>query len=98
MVVEDISWIRVDHHVISDMTEWLDRHNDFLVTNNTYVTDLEIEKQKLARSSFTITNRSPYGYYEVPLTVLLMRADTVVGVNQVTIKPLLADKKLEISV
>lgn len=98
LVVEDISWIRVDPHVISDISEWLDRHNDFLITNDVYVTDLEIDDQKLARSSFTVTNRSPYSYYDVPLTVLLMRADTVVGVNQVVLSDVEAGESRDVDV
>lgn len=85
VVVENIDWIRVDRHVIPDGADWLDRHNDFLVTNAVYETNLEINKQKVARSSFTMTNRSPYGYYDAVFTVLLVRADTVVAVNQVVL-------------
>jgi hypothetical protein len=98
LLVEEITWIRVDHHVIPDITEWLERHNDFQITDNTYVTNLEINKQKVARSSFTITNQSPYGYYEAPFLVFLLRGDTVVGVNQVVLNTFNAGEARQVDV
>lgn len=97
-VVEDISWIRVDHHVIPDIEEWLERHEDFLVTNSVYETDLEVNKQKVARSSFTITNRSPYGYYDAVFNVMLMHGDTVVGVNQVVLSSFATGESRDVDV
>jgi hypothetical protein len=85
IVIEDVEWLRVDAHAISDVSAWLTAHNDFSVTDAVYDTNLMVDDQKVGRSSFTITNDSPYGYHQAMFTVILERGGTPAGIHQVTL-------------
>ncbi len=85
IVIDDVVWLRVDAHAIADVGAWLTAHNDFTVTDAVYDTTLMVDDQKVGRSSFTITNNSPYGYHEAMFTVILERGGTPAGIHQVTL-------------
>ena len=85
LVVENVVWLRVDAHAIDDIATWLATHDQFTVTDATFDTTLMVDTNKVGRSSFTITNNSPYGYHEATFTVILERNGTPVGVHQVAL-------------
>lgn len=85
IAVEDVVWLRVDAHAIDDVATWLATHNQFTVTDASFDTTLMVDTSKVGRSSFTVTNDSPYGYHEATFTVLLERNGTPVGIHQVTL-------------
>ena len=85
-VVNDLTWHRVDSHEISDFDNWLTDHQNFVVDNADYSTDVEIGETNLARSTFTIENKTPYSYWDGKfLVVLLSGGGGVLGVNEVTV-------------
>lgn len=85
LVVEDVVWLRVDAHAIDDISAWLATHDQFTITDAIFDTTLMVDINKVGRSSFTITNNSPYGYHEAAFTVILERNGTPAGIHQVTL-------------
>lgn len=85
IAIEDVEWLRVDAHAISDIETWLGQHNDFTVTDAVYSTSLMIDGEKVGRSSFTVTNDTPYGYHEAVFTVILERGGSPAGIHQITL-------------
>lgn len=86
LIVEDVVWRRVDHHNIDDLSAWLDEHDDFEVSDAVYdQSEVVIDGDPIARSTFTVRNASPYGYWSPEFFVILERAGSVVAVNATTI-------------
>ena len=50
--------------------------------------DLVIGDRSFGRTTFKIRNKTGFGYYEVPITVVLKRGNSLVGVNKTTISSL----------
>ncbi len=98
-IVEDLSWHRVDRHEVADIEDWLADHGFFTVENAEYSTDIEIEGTDLARSSFTVTNQTPYNFWEAEFLVVLKSASgNVLGVNQVTIPGFESSEQRDVNV
>jgi hypothetical protein len=85
LVVDDFEWMRVDADAGLDMEAWLEERGRFDVSETSYNFDIEIEESRLPRTSFTITNASPYSYYAPEFFILLKQGTSIVGVNQVTV-------------
>ncbi len=85
ITVENIVWHHVDRHVAPDIADWLDRHNGFNISEPTYTTDIDFGAKSFGRTTFTVTNITPYSYWEPRYTVVLERAGAVVGITQATL-------------
>jgi hypothetical protein len=83
--VENIVWHRVDRHIAPDTDVWLEQHNAFNISEPTYTTDIDLGTANIGRTTFTITNTTPYAYWTPQFTVILERAGAVVGISQATL-------------
>ncbi len=84
VVIDNLDWHFVSPHLIPDFSDWREDRLDFRVTDAEYIPSLEIDKS-VGRSTFTITNRTAFGYWEPLFYVLLYRGASVVGVTSTTI-------------
>ncbi len=85
ITLSDVVWHRVDRHVAPTVSGWLADHGNFRITVPTYAADLAFASGKVGRTTFTVTNASPYSYWAPQFTVLLERAGAVVGVADATV-------------
>lgn len=85
-VVQGLNWKRVDRHKIPDIASWMLDHETFEISNAVYGFDAQVDGTNIARSSFDITNNTPFAYWEAVFAVSLTRGGTVVGVNQVILQ------------
>ncbi len=85
ITLENIVWHRVNHHDAPDVAAWLAEHGNFLLTTPTYAADIALANDKIGRTTFTVTNASPYSYWAPQFNVILERAGAVVGVSQATL-------------
>lgn len=85
LVFENFMWHRIDAREITDVDTWIDEHNRFTVENAQYHFDVEIDGSNIPRTSFTMTNTTPYGYWSPEFIVVIERGGRVSGVNLVTI-------------
>lgn len=83
--VENIVWHRVDRHVAPDTAIWLERHHGFVISEPTYTTDIAFGTTNIGRTTFTVTNATPYAYWTPQFTVILERAGAIVGISQATL-------------
>lgn len=81
--VLSINWTRMDAHTIPDRSQWYEEHNNFSLSNISHGT-IEVSGKQVVRSTFTITNSSPYQYWSAPFTLVLERNGVPIGVNQVS--------------
>lgn len=80
--VNNIVWHRVNRHIALDVASWLDAHNAFVITDPTYTPDLDFGTSKIGRTTFSISNPTPYSYWNAPFTAVLERAGAIVGISQ----------------
>jgi hypothetical protein len=85
ITVSDVVWHRVDHHAAPDVPAWLEDHGGFTLTTPTYAPDIDFTQTKIGRTTFTVTNSTPYGYWSPQFTVVLERAGAVVGISKATL-------------
>ena len=88
-----VSWQRVDAHTIPDWGSFSRSRLNFSFENVNLALANESglsEKIGLDSLEFTVTNRTSYGYYEVPLVIAFYRNSELIGVNQYVVKNFLA--------
>lgn len=85
LIVEDVAWQRVDAHVVDDPLSWIEERLDFSIDNAVFDTALQLEGTAIARSSFEITNNSPYGYWSPDFYLFLVRGGVVQAINKVSV-------------
>lgn len=84
LVIDNVAWHRIDTHAIPDPASWLTDRLSFSVTDAVYES-LALGKETIGHSTFTITNNTAYGYWSVPLVVMLKRGSSVIGVSTTSI-------------
>ncbi len=85
VVIEDLSWQRIDAKETNDVAAWLAEHQKFTVENVSHEASVQLGGEAITRTSFTITNNSAFSYWSPEFSVLLGRSGALVGVNTVTI-------------
>lgn len=90
ITLENIVWHRINHHDAPDVAVWLAEHGSFLLTTPTYAADIALANEKIGRTTFTVTNASPYSYWAPQFNVILERAGAVVGVSRATLSQFIA--------
>ncbi|HCC83351.1 TPA: hypothetical protein DEP96_00715 [Candidatus Uhrbacteria bacterium] len=98
LVVNDVVWHRIDHHLIADVTAFLAVRNDFQVTDEVYAPDVVLETDTVGRSTFTLKNVTAYSYFSPVFTVLLKRGGVIIGINEVTLSQFVTGEARAISV
>jgi len=98
VAIENILWNRVDRHVAPDVQSWVAKHNDFTVSTPIYAPDIHLGGTKIGRTSFTVTNTTPYSYWAAQFVVVLERAGAVVGISRATMTELEAGEVRDVEV
>jgi hypothetical protein len=84
LVIENIEWHRVDPNAVNkDYAAFAANRLQFDFSDITYRRDLTIGTQIVGQTSSTFSNPSPYGYWNVDLTVILYRGTTPAGVTTI---------------
>lgn len=95
LVISDVVWHRVDHHVTGDLAQWMTDRLNFVIENATFER-VDLDGETIGRATFTVTNDSAYSYYEPAFTVTLVRGTSVVGVTGTTLSNLDAGEEAEV--
>ncbi|MBI5794518.1 hypothetical protein HZA87_05585 [Candidatus Uhrbacteria bacterium] len=88
LTIEDVIWHRVDHHLIDDWGTFVGEHLNLSIEDAQFTKEVNANDDAYGRSSFTVTNKTAYSYYEPTFYVLLKRGSSVVGVNRATLSEL----------
>jgi len=97
LVVSDVVWHRVDHHVTGDYDRWFTDHVHFAIENPTFER-VELDGKTIGRVTFSVKNDSAYGYYEPAFVATLSRGSGVVGVTGTVLSDLDAGERQEVSI
>ena len=84
LVIENIQWRRVDPWAVDrNYAAFAANRLQFEFDDITYRRDLKIGTQTVGQTSSTFSNVSPYGYWNVDITVILYRGTTPAGVTTI---------------
>ena len=78
-------WVILDPHDVPSVGAWLDERNNFPLADVAYAHDLTFAEGTVSRSSFTITNETPYSYWNPTFLVKLLRGSNVISLTTVTL-------------
>jgi hypothetical protein len=84
--VNHLTWKRVNPDMVGgNYTQWIADHDAF-GTSNVQTNDLgQAGAEASMRTSFTFTNPTAYGYWSIPLTIVLLHADTPIAATSITL-------------
>ena len=77
----DVSWQFVDAHDIPDLASWREDRERFHVLQATFDTS-NVGEGEAGRSVLQIQNQSAFGYWSVPVVIVLMSGADTVGVTR----------------
>jgi hypothetical protein len=98
IIIENIVWTRVDRHAVKNITEWLDTHDNFPVSNVVYSNNIGLNATKIGQSDFLLANRTAYGYWEPKFLVFLERGKTELAVTEITVPRFASGESRQINV
>ena len=85
IVIEDIQWHRVDPLAVNrDYPSFAANRLQFKFDDITYRHDLTVGTQTVGQTSSTFSNPSPYGFWNVDITVILYRGTAPAGVTTIS--------------
>lgn len=87
---QNVSWHRIDHHVISDYTKWSEDRLGLEIKEPTISQDVSVNSQGLFRTTFTVKNNTAFNFYNPTFYLLLKRGESVTGVNKTDLQMLAA--------
>ncbi len=102
LIMENISWQRIDQHKISDWNQYYQEHLNiesadikFTPSNSSPLS----EKLNLNQLSFNATNHTAYNYWDIGFAILLYGGGELVNVNHYTLNDFMSGEKrfIEIS-
>ncbi|MBI4280952.1 hypothetical protein HY628_02030 [Candidatus Uhrbacteria bacterium] len=93
----ELSWHRVNRRVIRDIPAWMRERFNILVSEVTHTPALTPDRPG-GRTSFTLENRSAFGYWQVGFPVVLLRGAVPVAVNYITLDSIEAGERRRVDV
>ena len=84
VVISELTWHRVDHHVTGDVATWLSDRMNFVIINPLFEV-VDVNGTSVPRIVFTVNNSSAFSYYEPTFIIRLLRGSTLVGVTSTTL-------------
>lgn len=98
--ITSIQWERIDLHLIPDWTSYLANRLNIGFEGVHFSSPSESglsEKINLNTLYFEVINNSSFGYYEVPLNILIFNGSELVAVNRYLLKDFLAGEKRQVN-
>lgn len=82
--IKDIAWQKIKANEIANWDIFKNQHLNFLITEPKFST----YGSGVVYLEFDITNNSPYGYFEVPLNLVISQSDDALAINRYVVKEL----------
>jgi len=82
--LSDISWVYLSPHDIANMKAWYAEHTAFSVSDVVFAGDISYTDAVVSRTTFLVTNHTPYAYWEPTFTVRVLRGSILLGMAEIT--------------
>lgn len=96
--IENLRWHRIDHHAVPDYPTWSSDRLNFSISTSSFEKETRFDGETFGRTTFTVENDTAFSYYDVGLFVLLLRGNSVVGVNRTSLSSLESGVEAEVTV
>ncbi len=97
--IDNISWVKIDPHKISNWTSFAQEHLDIVISEEDFISAQQSElseKLSLNQLYFKAANKTPYNYWEVKLTILLYDREGIIGINKYSIAEFMSGETKEV--
>lgn len=98
LIVEDLTWMRVDRHVVGEPSAFLAARSSIAIDNIQYVRDLTVGTSPISRVTFDVSNRTAFSYWQPMFVVRVLRGSSTVAVNQIVVPELVAGETRQVEV
>lgn len=98
LVVEDLTWLRVDRHVLGEPSAWLAARSNIAIDNIQYIRDVTVGTSPISRVTFDVSNRTAFSFWQPMFVVRVMRGSSTVAVNQIVVPELVSGEKRQVEV
>lgn len=89
IVVENVKWLRADPHLtLPDYATWIAKRMDIRISDAVYAGPQPQDPVPVGKATFTVTNATAFGYYNMGFFVTLHSGSWVVAVNRVAVSAL----------
>ncbi len=89
IVVENVEWYRIDTTRIPFPVQWKEERLHVEAQNVEHDDQFRIGSKTFGRTTFSLANKSGYGYYEMDVFVVLRRGGAPVAVNRTVVSDVL---------
>ena len=98
LVMENVSWKRVNPHTVNNVASWQKEHLDFAVTDFQFVQSYSAAKDRADAHiiQFQLTNKSPYDYIEPQFIVGLYQGGSFAGVMPLFLNEIKTLQKIKV--
>lgn len=96
LVIENISWRRINQHQIADWEAYRDSHLDIASADIKFISAKAnplSEKLGLNQLSFKAINHTAYNYWSVGFVILLYARDQITGINHYILNDFMSEQK-----
>ena len=101
LVMENISWRRINQHQIPDWNGYYNNRLSILTEEIKFIpanSSRLSEKLSLNQLSFNVINQTAYNYWEVGFTILLYNFDQIVGINHYILRDFMSGQKRQVEI
>lgn len=95
-IIKDIIWRRINNRQFPDWKNYRDGHLNIVIEGAEFKPSQASglsEKLNLNTLKFTATNKTPFNYWEVSLTILLYSGNAIAGVNKYILTEFMSGEK-----
>lgn len=93
LVLADVSWKYLAPQEVPNINAWYSEHAAFSVADVVFARDISYAHSTVSRTTFSVTNHTPYSYWEPAFTVRILRGSVLVGITEITAAKLKAGEK-----
>jgi len=98
-IIKSTVWKRINKKEIPNWESFKNEHINFKINDLTFTPANSSglsDKLNLSVLSFSITNQTPYSYWEVPLTISLLNRNRIIGINKYTLENFVSNEEREV--
>ncbi|MEA3463701.1 MAG: hypothetical protein U9R14_01315, partial [Patescibacteria group bacterium] len=99
LVIENISWSRINQHKVADWREFADNHLDIIIRDVEFKPGKQSglsEKISLNQLNFTAVNKTVYNYWDVSFIILLYQGQNIININKYSANDFMSGQERQI--
>lgn len=93
--LQGLSWQRINTHTYPDWSNYYLTHTNFLASNIKF-NQSESLGADVNNLEFTLSNKTPYNFWDIPLNILIFSGEKLVGINIYSAKELLSQENRQV--